>query len=158
MRLPAGEIPRRATTIGLSLFLLAGLAFLWIETAKFARPLVKGAPSSAFFPRLTIAFLILTVGLLLLREVRSRALEGDTVALPVAGLLLALVPSALYALLLPYGGFELLTVAFVAGQLSLNYRLWVSIAAGIATMLVMWAVFVLALQIDMPLLFLPKYL
>ncbi len=156
MRFSAGEIPRRATTIGLALLLLAGLVFLWIETAKFARPLVKGAPSAAFFPRLVIAFLIVTVGALLVREIRTGAERW--IEFPFLGVLLAVVVSAVYIALVPYLGFEIPTVTFVAGQLMLTYRPAVSIVAGLVTMLAFWLVFVILLQIDIPLLLLPKYL
>lgn len=157
MSLHSGELPRRGTTIVLTLLLLAGLAFLWVETAKFARPLVVGAPSAALFPRGVIVVLIAAVGLILLRELRGRD-EDEKIEVPFGGVAIAILAPAAWALSVPYAGFEIPTLLFVTALLAIHYRLWASIVAGFATVLVAWAVFVIALQIHIPLLILPQYL
>lgn len=151
------------------------LGFLFHRTYSFAPPLLLGYPGDAFFPRLVIGFTFLWAAIIVgrgaIRLLAERNAGNDGIK---AGQMITLEPTQLvvgvsavlaYSLLLKTVGFEILTVLLLSGFLTPRYAvamtraratLLAAIVSG-ATVLVLYVVFVLFLNVDLPLLFLPRF-
>jgi putative tricarboxylic transport membrane protein len=147
----------------------AGALFLLWNTRSFAPSLLPGYPGDAFFPRIILAFVLLCAAAVIgytLASRRGARTAGATadVAIDVRSLALVAAFVGGYAVLLMKIGFEIATFLFLCGLLGRRIegggvRAW-AMAAGIAavSVAVLYGCFVLLLGVDMPLLFLPKYL
>lgn len=148
-------------------------AWVFTLTASFPRPLLPGYPGSALFPRLTVLlmgfFSLLGILLEVIGLVRNRPttvpapapdvseMPGDgprlTDVLAVFGLLAAFVAVS------EYMGMEVGVFLFTALMIFLvTRRPFIAAVAGIASVAVVYFLFVQGLSVFMPLTFLPRYI
>lgn len=148
----------------------AALVFLLDHTTTFAPSLLEGYPGDAFFPRLVLGFTLFWGGVIVLRRLfQTTADVPDTdepFDLDVREFAIILAAVVAYALLLDPVGFEVTTAVLLAGLLIPRYRVemtlpqavvW-AVGVSLATVLISWLVFVILLNVDMPLLLLPRYI
>lgn len=148
----------------------AALVFLLDHTRTFAPPLLEGYPGDAFFPQLVLGFTLFWAGVILVRRLFQAMadLPEDERPFKLDGREFALVLAAVvaYALLLDPLGFEAATTLLLAGLLIPRYRVEMTlpramawgVGVALATVAICWLVFVILLNVDMPLLVLPRYL
>lgn len=138
--------------------LLAVLAFAL--TFSFPRPLLPGYPGSAMFPQLVLGTMGAMALLGIVRTVARRAdLSPQIVNVPLFPFALAILSLCVVAALLEVAGMEIAVFMFVAGALWLRTRkIGVPALAGVLSVIVVYALFVQALSVHLPLLFLPRYL
>lgn len=154
-------ISRRAANIGLFAFFLIFAIAAYSVTASFPSPLLPGYPGSAMFPRLVLVTmgLVCVVGLGRAITASAGATEQGFISIPigpVSGVILYLLA---FAALLYFLGTEIAVFAAVAGCLWARWRKpLIAMLAGIAAVLVVYFVFVQALSVHLPLLFLPRYM
>lgn len=146
------------------------LVFLLDHTRTFAPPLLEGYPGDAFFPQLVLGFTLFWAAVILLRRLFQMVTDLPDSDQPFKfdGREFAVVLAAVvaYALLLAPIGFEAATVLLLAGLLIPRYRVEMTlplavawgVGVALATVAVCWLVFVILLNVDMPLLVLPRYL
>lgn len=160
---------RKADLVVVGAFTVA-LLFLLDHTRTFAPPLLEGYPGDAFFPRLVLGFTLFWAGVILLRRlfqaVAALPVDDPPFRLDGREFTVALAAVVAYALLLEPVGFEVATALLLAGLLIPRYRVempltravaW-AVGVALATVAVCWLVFVILLNVDMPLLVLPRYL
>jgi len=149
-----------------------GIVFLLYKTYSFSPSLLPGYPGDAFFPRIIIVFILICVALVILRAAMSWARTetsgegGRSGLITIDFFALALVTAIIggYVLLLSVIGFEIASFLFLAVILRprIAYegkRAWImTIAISAVAVLIMYVSFVLLLGVDMPLMFLPKYI
>lgn len=135
-------------------------------TTTWIPPVLPGDPGAAFFPRIALAIMFVFGVILLLQSLRgSRAeslsdeVEEPGVSLEVSGLTLTILYSSLLVIGIWLASFEISAFAFLAYMLGLRTGRWPwAIATSIVAVLAMYALFVLVLQVRLPLLFLPWYI
>lgn len=141
---------------------LLGSLYLLRLTFQFTHATKAGYAGAALFPQIAVGLLILCSGKMLveylLERWRGRVDGGAEIDLDIAGLVPMVALALAYALLLERVGFEICTFALLLVLLGRRMRLphaaWIS---AVSTA-VIYAVFALLLQVDLPLLFLPAYL
>jgi len=140
---------------------LLGSFFLLELTFHFTHATKAGYAGAALFPQIALGFLILCSGKMLaerlLERWRGRADGTAEIDVDIPGLIPMVAIALAYALLLERVGFELCTFALMlillGRRIGLVHAVWLSAAAT----LVIYAVFALMLDVDLPLLFLPAY-
>jgi Tripartite tricarboxylate transporter TctB family len=140
---------------------LLGSFFLLELTFHFTHATKAGYAGAALFPQIAIGLLILCSGKMLVEYVlerwRGRADSKGEIDLDIAGLVPTVVIALAYVLLLERVGFELCTfvvmLILLGRRIQLVHAIWLSAAATA----VIYAVFALMLNVDLPLLFLPAY-
>jgi putative tricarboxylic transport membrane protein len=150
--------------------IIAVTILLYWNTYSFLPSMLPGYPGDAFFPRIILAsMLVCSIAALVeiivpgARKTRHdderRSVEINVTALgAVAGAVIV------YAIALSYVGFEISTFAFVLAlltpALSGPKMFAFAKAAGIAlvAVVVIYFCFVIFLDVDFPLLFLPRYI
>lgn len=140
--------------------LLGGLAYLYWLTFFFGKSIVRGYPGAAFFPRLILYFtLAATLAALVVslfggfgeRKAKRFEFEGRDFVLTIATI-------AGFIVALPVLGFEITSFALLLVLLGLRLNGWLTaVVAALATTAVFYVLFVLMLQVSLPLRFLPAY-
>jgi len=149
--------------------MLFALLALYV-TVSFDPPVLPGFPGAAFFPRLVLVALLLFGAMLALRAWRGRrrrlASAGngrvdvdDLVDFRPWPVVLGCGAAFGAIAAMQVAGFEIAGTLFIGAALAIRTRRWLlSALVGALSAVVMYAVFVLALQVHLPLLFLPRYL
>lgn len=140
---------------------LLGSLYLLELTFHFTHATKAGYAGAALFPQIAIGLLIVCSGKMLVEYLldrwRGRA-DPVEIDLDIAGLVPMVAVALAYTLLIEPVGFEICTFMLLVVLLGRRMRLvntvWIS---AVATAII-YAVFVLLLQVDLPLLFLPAYL
>src|SRR6056297_1994285 len=154
------EVPRRRADILLySIFLLLTVV-AYSVTGNFPSPLLAGYPGSAMFPRLVLIVMGIICVFGLARVLLSSAVATDIpLRFEFRGYLLTVCSLIAFAILLTYAGMEVAVFSFIAvGVFVRSRNLLMSIGAGVITVFVVYALFVQALSVHLPLTFLPRYL
>lgn len=141
---------------------LLGSLYLLELTFHFTHATKAGYAGAALFPQIAIGLLIVCSGKMLVQYLlerwRGRTDSTTEIDLDIAGLVPMVAIALAYALLLERVGFEICTFVLMVILLGRRMRLvntvWIS---AVATAII-YAVFALLLQVDLPLLFLPAYL
>lgn len=159
---------KNTVDLATSVVLLGFCAIAYYLTLSFAPPVLRGYPGAAFFPQLIIILLaVLSVCLLVRSLYRASTDKRDgKVVLAASPLgesgplfLVAVVAAIGMVLLMPVVGFEIACFVYLSGYLFYRYRKPLPTFIGAASgMLVLYALFVLALRVQLPLKFLPYYL
>jgi Tripartite tricarboxylate transporter TctB family len=145
-----------------ALAVLLGSFYLLELTFHFTRATKAGYAGAALFPQIALGLLILCSGKMLVEHIvkrwRGQAETTEEIDLDIAGLIPMVVVALAYALLLERVGFEICT--FVLMIILLGRRMWFVHAVWISAVstLIIYAVFALFLQVDLPVMFLPAYL
>lgn len=151
------------------LAVVAAGAWLYWNTYTFFPSLLPGYPGDAFFPRLALVFLFIVAGIFLLRRIVGffRTRNGgkteiaETIDFPFLHFALMIALVWAYILALPGIGFEISTVVFMTVLMAPRLkggraRRWlVAAAIALATMLFLYAAFIIALNVNLPLKILP---
>lgn len=154
-------LSRRWVNLGLfaTFFVLAVVAYGW--TATFPSPLLPGYPGSAMFPRLVL----ITMGVISFFGIVRVFITGGgvsgqgSVSIPIVPFLLCVAVLLAFALVLRLAGMEIAVFAMIAGCLWFRTRrILLSVVAGVVSVAVVYLVFVQALSVGMPMLFLPRYM
>jgi len=141
---------------------LLGSLYLLELTFHFTHATKAGYAGAALFPQIAIGLLIVCSGKMLVQYLlerwRGRTDSTTEIDLDIAGLIPMVAIALAYALLLERVGFEICTFVLMVILLGRRMRLvntvWIS---AVATAII-YALFALLLQVDLPLLFLPAYL
>jgi hypothetical protein len=151
-----------AAEAGTAFAVLLGSLYLLELTFHFTHATKAGYAGAALFPQIAIGLLFVCSGKMLVEYLlkRWRGREGNTVEidLDIAGLAPMVVVAVAYALLLEPVGFEICTFALMIILLGRRMRLVNTIWISAVATAIIYAVFALLLQVDLPLLFLPAYL
>jgi len=147
--------------------MLFALLALYV-TVSFDPPVLPGFPGAAFFPRLVLVALLLFGAMLAFRAWRgrrrasagnSRVDVDDQVDFRPWPVVLGCGAAFGAIAAMQVAGFEIAGTLFIGAALAIRTRRWLlSALVGALSAAVMYAVFVLALQVHLPLLFLPRYL
>lgn len=163
-----------AAAIVLIVFCLAALYI----AAGFDPPILRGYPGAAFFPRLILSVLLIFTVTLLVRGWRAErrrpppsggaegpsqapgsAMEERTFPFDLYPLLLAIAAAFAFLAVMVVAGLEVAGTLFLTVALGIRGGRWfLAAAAAVVSVAVIYAVFVLALKVHLPLLFLPRYL
>jgi Tripartite tricarboxylate transporter TctB family len=141
---------------------LLGSLYLLELTFHFTQATKAGYAGAALFPQIALGLLILCSGKILaehlIKRWRGQTDTAEEIDLDIAGLVPMVAIALAYALLLERIGFEICTVVLMlillGRRIKAVHALWLSVLATA----VIYAVFALLLQVDLPLLFLPAYL
>ncbi len=141
--------------------ILFGSVYLFHLTFYFPHVTQAGYAGGALFPQIALGLLIFCSGKLLVerisrRESRFSADQATTIEFDIAGFAPVILVAVAYALLLERIGFELCTFVLMMILLSHRMRPIYVVFASAVSALVVYAVFALLLQVDLPLLFLPS--
>ena len=141
---------------------LLGSLYLLELTFHFTHATKAGYAGAALFPQIAIGLLIVCSAKMLVEYVverwRGRVDSTTEIDLDIAGLVPMVVVALAYALLLERIGFEICTFALMVILLGRRMRLVNTIWISAVATAIIYAVFALLLQVDLPLLFLPAYL
>jgi len=165
----AVAIPKMPALLATAALVLIGLGVLFVNTYEMMPSLLPGYPGDAFFPRLVIGFTAIFAVLILaggawryantVSEEPAPAASLDWIETSVVAML-----SFAYVLLLDPLGFELTTTGFLGALLARRLLMpWpraipIAFASAAATTILLYLVFVIWLNVTVPLLFLPRYL
>lgn len=130
-------------------------------TDSFPSPLLPGYPGSAMFPRIVLVTMAVIAIFGILRGVftgGARAPRGR-IEIPVTPFVASIAFLCAFAALLTLLGMEVAVFAAIFGALYYRTRnLLFSIGFGLGAVVVVYLLFVQALSVHLPLLFLPRYL
>ena len=156
--------------------------YLLYETFNMSPPILPGYPGDAFFPQLTMGIILLCgIPLLVTRwcdHVKERSeIEGEigeTFNIDFPGFLIVAAISLSFPFLLPVMGFEIVTFAILTILFVTRFHEFVTAekitmkifkkslikAASMAmiTMCSLYFIFVILLNVSMPVMFFPKYI
>ncbi len=151
---------RQADLILFAVFLILALG-AYQFTAYFPSPLLPGYPGSAMFPRIVLVAMGIIVTFGFIRGVFAlgkRAPRGS-VEIPLTPFMASVAFLCVFATLLAWVGMEAAVFAAIAGGLYYRTRsLLFSLSYGLCAVAVVYLLFVQALSVHLPLLFLPRYL
>jgi Tripartite tricarboxylate transporter TctB family len=140
---------------------LLGSLYLVELTFQFTHATKAGYAGAALFPQIALGLLILCSGKMLathlLERWRGRADSTAEIDIDIAGLIPMVVIALAYALLLERVGFEICTFVLMIILLGRRMRLVHTVWFSALTTLIIYMIFVLLLEVDLPLLFLPAY-
>lgn len=154
-------LDRKWADVSTAVFLLLAQLYMFWETFSFTASTVRGYPGAAFFPRLVLALtvtltLLWMAKLLLARRVAPEAAEPIVFEIP--DIVVVAVAAIFFVLGLRYIGFELTLTIIAFGLLLPRLGSWWQAAlSAVATTAVCYAIFVAALGVSLPMLFLPEY-
>lgn len=160
-------ISLRKADIVSGVVLLAFCAAAYYLTLSWLPPVMPGDPGAAFFPRISLIVIAIFSALLLFKSVTARgAAENDSVEDKLAGSTFLNLSG--FAMTVLYGGITVIAMAVIAfeipaflflfAMLGMRTKRWVwSLVTALATVAIMYVVFVLMLKVRLPLLFLPQY-
>lgn len=154
------EFSRKRADIFLYTFFLLLTLVAYSVTGNFPSPLLAGYPGSAMFPRLVLIVMGIICLFGLIRVLMAPARVADVpLQLEIGGYLLIVASLIGFALALNFIGMEVAVFGFIAGGIFVRTRrAFMSAAAGIAAVVVVYALFVQALSVHLPLAILPRYL
>lgn len=155
------KVPKRWANFGLFGVFAVLAAVAYSFTSTFPSPLLPGYPGSAMFPRLVlIAMGVISVsGLLRTLFDRGGATDLDGVELPVVAFAWVVGVLLAFALLMYLFGTEVAIFCLIGGGIWVRTRkILLSTLAGSVSVIVVYLIFVQALSVHLPLLFLPRYL
>jgi len=162
------HIRKKRSVIATVAVILAGIAYLFVQTYEMSPPLLPGYPGDAFFPRLILGFSALFSAVVIAMRFMPRMaaqVEGDEDRFdfdPVETAITVLLVLS-YMLLMGPLGFEIATTGFMF------LLLWprilmppvkgaaVAAVGSIVTMFLIYAAFVIGLRVSMPVSYLPAY-
>lgn len=164
------KIDKKTAELGMIGAVAAAAIILYWNTYSFMPSMLPGYPGDAFFPRIILIFMlacsIAASAEIVLPDLRRnrhdearRTIEIDIVAV---GIIAAAV--IVYAVALSYAGFEISTFVFVLVLLtpalagSRMFALAKAAGIALAAVIVLYFCFVIFLDVDFPLLFLPRYI
>lgn len=146
----------------------AAIVLYW-NTYSFMPSMLPGYPGDAFFPRIILTFILacsiaaaIEIAAFSARE-KKRDESRPVLDVDVTGIAMVSAAVIIYVIALAYVAFEISTFLFVLALLTPaltgSRLIAVAKAAGIAlvTVLVIYFCFVILLDVDFPLLFLPRY-
>ena len=162
----------KASVVVATTMIFGWLVFMLYETTNMTPPILAGYPGDSFFPRLVIIFGLVCAATILIkamlrpRGVQLAAGESSTFSLHWLEFLTVCALVLCYGLLLVPVGFEIMTFTLMLVLLgprmavgsdhparSLTYAVLLSLATTAFT----YVGFGLLLRIQLPLLFLPRY-
>ena len=153
-------LSKRRVDLGLFLTLLAFAVAAFSVTATFPSPLLPGYPGSAMFPRLVLATMGILAAFGVLRALftGSDRYAGKVTTVPVLPFAAILAVLVVFVALMAVAGMEVAIFAFVAaGYWYRTRRPLAALLAGIATVAVVYVLFVQELSVQLPLTVLPRY-
>jgi len=161
---------------------VAGTVYLLYETFQMSPPMLEGYPGDSFFPQLTIALILLCgIPLLITRygdHVKGRGKleveKDETFNIDIPGFLVVAAIMLSFPFLLPILGFEMVTFVILTILFTTRFNEFVTAetvtmdifrralirAATMAmiTMCTLYFIFVILLNVSMPVMFFPKYI
>lgn len=157
------EITNRYIDIIYAVLFTGLFAGAFLVSLSFEPPVLSGDPGAAFFPQLiSVASLLFSLTLLFQSVLRAGSTDGAArgktkLDLPhflisfflVAGLILAMVSIG--------SEFSFFAFLFILLGLRTGRWLWAALVAAVSTIII-YGVFVVILNVRLPLLFLPKYI
>ena len=154
------EFSRKHADIFLYAFFLLLTLVAYSVTGNFPSPLLAGYPGSAMFPRLVLIVMGIICLFGLIRVLMAPARVADVpLQLEIGGYLLIVASLIGFALALNFIGMEVAVFGFIAGGIFVRTRrAFMSAGAGIASVVLVYALFVQALSVHLPLTILPRYL
>lgn len=160
------QVSLRSGNLVGAILTLAFTVFAAYETTTWIPPVLPGDPGAAFFPRIALAIMFVFGVILLIQSVRGSKAEqiSDDVAPPkvtieLSGFVLTLFYSALLVAGIWFASFEISAFAFLTYMLGIRTGRWPwSVITSIIAIAAMYVLFVLVLQVRLPLLFLPSYI
>lgn len=154
------EFSRKRADIFLYAFFLLLTLVAYSVTGNFPSPLLAGYPGSAMFPRLVLIVMGIICLFGLIRVLMAPARVADVpLQLEIGGYLLIVASLIGFALALNFIGMEVAVFGFIAGGIFVRTRrAFMSAGAGIASVVLVYALFVQALSVHLPLAILPRYL
>lgn len=160
------NITMRSANIVIALLVLVGTAIAAYATTTWIPPVMPGDPGAAFFPRIALAVMFVFSAILLLQTLRRPASDqtkGEqrtkSVSIELSGFIVTLIYSSLLVIGIELASFEISCFAFLAYMLGLRTGRWPwSIVTALISTVCIYLLFVLALQVRLPLLFLPSYI
>lgn len=156
------RISQRTGDIAGALIFIAVGIIAFLVTLDFLPPVLPGDPGAAFFPRLIVSVLILFGVILVIQRLRGRTPDDDstnTVDVDVASFTVTVGSVLGLILVMDYVGFEPAAVAFLFILLGWRTGRWIwALITSVVAMLLMYLTFVALLKVQLPMLFLPKYI
>lgn len=154
--------PRTGDITGALLFIAAGIV-AFVISLDFQPPVLPGDPGAAFFPRLIVSVMLLFGIILVVQRLRAREPDnGDataSVAIDLSSFSVTVASVLGLILVMDYVGFEVAAVAFLFILLGWRTGRWVwALITSVVAMLIMYVTFVALLKVQLPMLFLPKYI
>lgn len=145
------------------LLVLAAAAFAW--TFTFPPPVMRGYPGAALFPQIILTALALFSLSGLWRNYRIARAQGARTAkdgdihLRLGALAATVTSLAAFVAVLEYAGMEPAVFLYLAGVLYVRTRRpFLALACGFFGAAGVYLLFVQAIDVHLPLLFLPRYL
>lgn len=154
----------RTADLVVAILLIGVSMFAVYVTTTWLPPVLPGDPGAAFFPRIALAVVLLfSLVLLLQSATKSRQTEADqsalTATIDLGQFVITIVLSGLMVAGLGYVGFEVSAFAFLIVLLGTRSGRWLwSVVVSAISVAIMYLVFVIALQVRLPLTFLPYHL
>lgn len=154
----------RTADLVAAILLIGGAIFAGYITTTWLPPVLPGDPGAAFFPRIALTVVLLfSLVLLLQTATKTKREEPDqsarVVPIDLSQFALTILASCLLVAGLGYVGFEASAFVFLLVLLGIRTGrwLWSAIVSAISVA-IMYLVFVIALQVRLPLTFLPYHL
>lgn len=164
------KIDKKAAELGMIGAVAAAAVVLYWNTYSFMPSMLPGYPGDAFFPRIILIFMlacaVVASAEIVLPGVRRNRSDEARRSIEIELIAVGSIAAAViaYAIALSYVGFEISTFVFVVVLLTpalAGSRIFaLAKAAGVAlvAVIVLYFCFVVFLDVDFPLLFLPRYL
>ena len=162
-----GKTDSRIADIVAAVLLLVISFVTYYTTTTWIPPVLSGDPGAAFFPRISIAVICFFAVVLLFQNISilrprgesERAAESGVTSEGLRQFFMTFVFSGLLIAGIAFVGFEPAAFVFLFGILGWRTKrwLWAFVTSAIAIP-IMYFVFVIVLNVRLPLLFLPPYL
>lgn len=153
------EVRLRTAEIATAVLLLLGCAFLfWTSFSLPASPM-RGYPGAGFMPRLILGYTSVFAVFWLARRIRADGRDEPAEPFELRAYLVTIASVFAFVLLLDTVGFEIASFAVLLALLGPRMGNWlVAAAVAAGTTVLFWAVFVLFLNVSMPVAFLPRFI
>lgn len=143
--------------------LLAGFGYLYWLTFFFGKSPVRGYPGAAFFPRLILYFSIASTVAALVGTIygsaKSNRRAADSLVFEGREFVFSVFVMGALIALLPILGFEITIFATMFVLLAFRLDGWLqALVVAFVTMIVCYGLFVLTLNVPLPLRFLPAHI
>lgn len=150
---------RRADII-VGVLILIGAAAAAFATTTWLPPVLPGDPGAAFFPRIALTVMFVFAVIMLTQSFRGGKSASDvTVTIELRSILTTALYTSLLVIGLELASFEIACFTFLAYMLWIRTGRWRwAIVTSLISTISLYALFVLALQVRLPLLFLPDYI
>lgn len=157
------RISRKTGDLLTTIALIAAVIFFFIETFSLAPSPVRGYPGAAFLPRLILVYAMIFLSVLLIqifmRAPADPATDAGGFDFEVTDYVVTIAAISWFILGLSYFGFEVTSFTLIAALLirRIGRPVLSLFSAAVATLL-FWAVFVISLNVSLPLAFLPRFI